>query len=110
MVERAEGWRWSSAAVHCGLAADDRLLDLVPWQERWDAESWRRYLGERDVEEELAAIRECTHTGRPLGSAEFVHAMEVATDRSLSLGKRGRRKRGGESADDGQIALAFEKE
>jgi putative transposase len=84
LAEAAEEWRWSSAAVHCGMAANDGLLDLAAWQGRWDSESWRRCLREKDAEEEIAAIRECTYTRRPLGLAEFVQAMEAATQRCLS--------------------------
>lgn len=81
----------------------DGRLDL----ERWDSASWRQYLREPDTEEELAAIRECTHTGRPLGTAEFVAAMEAATQRCLTPQKRGRRKK---PADNRQAALAFDRE
>src|ERR1700719_2546959 len=36
----------------------------------------------------LAAIRHNTHTGRPLGSAEFLRAVEGQTKRRLALQKR----------------------
>ena len=37
----------------------------------------------------LVAIRHNTHTGRPLGSAEFLRAVEGQTKRRLALQKRG---------------------
>ena len=46
LVEAAEQWRWSSAGVHCGLTANDGLLELVRWRARWDSSSWRKYLAE----------------------------------------------------------------
>ena len=88
-----------SPAVRGGVVANDGLLELGRWQERWDSPSWRQYLREKDSEEETAAIRQCTHTGRPLGTAEFVQAMETITQRCLIPLKRGRRKKvGGKGA------------
>jgi len=108
LVEAAENWRWSSAAVHCCMTLNDGLLELAPWQERWDSESWLRYLREKDAEEEVAALRECTHTGRPFGAPEFVKAMEAATQRCLTLQRRGRRKKKTEATDGEQSTLAFD--
>jgi len=104
LVETAEEWRWSSAAVHCGLAPSDGYLELEMWRKRWDSTSWRSYLRAPDREEETEAIRRCTHTGRPLGTAEFVAAMETATQRCLTPQKRGRRKK---ARDDSQGVLRF---
>ena len=105
LVEAAEQWRWSSAGVHCGLTANDGLLELVRWRARWDSSSWRKYLEEKDSEEELVALRQCTHTGRPLGTAEFIQAMEETTQRCLTPRKRGRRSR---TEGDKQGALVFD--
>ena len=108
LVEAAEHWRWSSAAVHCGLTPNNGVLELAQWQERWESGSWLRYLREKDAEEELAAIRECTHTGRPFGTPEFVQAMQAATQRCLTLQKRGRRKKETGATDDRQTTLVFD--
>jgi hypothetical protein len=43
----------------------------------------REYLAAGETETELASIRQCTLTGRPLGTQEFVHALEQLTDRRL---------------------------
>jgi putative transposase len=107
LVAAAEEWRWSSAAVHCGLTANDGGLELGQRQERWDSSSWLQYLREKDSEEETAAIRQCTHTGRPLGTAEFVQAMENATQRCLTPLSRGRPRK---TADERQGALAFDRD
>ena len=107
LVEAAEEWRWSSAAVHCGITANAALLELGQWQERWDTSSWLQYLREKDSEKETAVIRQCTHTGGPLGTAEFVQAMETVTQRRLTPLRRGRRKR---TEDERQGALAFDRD
>ena len=37
------------------------------------------------MESRLAVIRQRTHTGRPLGTAEFIQRLEKATERRLTL-------------------------
>jgi putative transposase len=83
MVAKAASWRWSIAAAHCGLGETDGGLETGAWSARWSAASWRDYLAGGETEEELSAIRRCTHTERPLGSAEFVQSLEPATLRLL---------------------------
>jgi len=46
MVEAAERWPWSSAAVHCGAPAPEALLTMDRWRARWTATQWREYLAE----------------------------------------------------------------
>jgi hypothetical protein len=45
---------------------------------------WREYLAAGETESNLTEIRRCTHTGRPLGSAEFVQALEGSMKRRLA--------------------------
>jgi hypothetical protein len=45
------------------------------------------------MESRLAVIRQRTHTGRQLGSAEFVQDLEKATQQRVALQKRGPRER-----------------
>ena len=90
MVERPDDYRWSSAAAH--RVGEDRseLLDLDLWWARFTPVEWREFLENRESETDLEVIRRATHTGRPLGSAEFVGEWESALDRTLSPGKGGR--------------------
>lgn len=90
LVAEAEAWTWSSAAVHCGLTAAGEWLNLKEWEERWDVSSWRAYLAAGETESEIASVRQCTHTGRPLGTGEFVSELEQATQRHLAPRKGGR--------------------
>ena len=89
MVAKAEGWGWSSAAAHCGSASAESWLGMELWRKRWSAAGWREYLEAGESQAALAAIRHNTHTGRPLGSAEFLRAVEGQTKRRLALQKRG---------------------
>jgi len=68
LASRAELWPWCSTAVHCGDTQDRLGLELRAWKERWSQENWKEYLGTGEKLGEIAAIRRCTHTGRPLGA------------------------------------------
>ena len=83
LVTEATSWTWSSAAAHCGPAQGDTSLSTELWQTHWTNTSWRKYLAEGETETESASIRQCTHTGRPLGTEEFVHELENAIKRRL---------------------------
>ena len=90
LARDAAGWEWSSAAAHCGTAEPQAFLDMALWRSRWTADRCRKHLGEGESEAELLALRRCTHTGRPLGSAEFVRRLEGHTQRRLAPQKGGR--------------------
>ena len=53
-----------------------------------------------ETETDRATLRRCTRTGRPLGSEEFIEALEKATHRRLAPQKGGRpRKRGADKRE-----------
>jgi REP-associated tyrosine transposase len=106
MVAAAEQWQWSSAAVHCNKNQDQETwLAMSLWRKRWSAASWRDYLTQGESQAELAALRRCTYTGRPRGTAEFVAGLEHSTLRLLAPRKGGRPKKS--SPDPRQQGLAF---
>lgn len=105
LVSRPELWPWSSAPAHCGGTEESAGLDLTAWKRRWSHLSWNEYLATDTSPDELAAIRQCTHTGRPLGAASFVSSLEEATQRRLSPQKGGRPKT--LRANSPQVPLAF---
>lgn len=90
LVREAEEWGWSSAAAHCGTATGDARPAMKEWAGEWNVSSWRQYLRAGVNESQLAAVREYTHTGRPLGSQEFVRDLEQKTKRRLVPRKGGR--------------------
>jgi REP-associated tyrosine transposase len=107
LVASAELWPWSSAAAHSGTGPVDQCLEMRMWNERWSPANWREYLLDGETQAEVAAIRQCTHSGRPLGAPEFVHALEQATQRRLAPQQGGRP---GNAMDSlAQTVLAFEK-
>ena len=106
LVAKPESWPWSSASAHCRIGEADSCLEMEAWSKVWSEESWRNYLADGETESELVSIRQSTHTGRPLGSAEFVDRLEQITQRQLTLKKGGRAAQ--PPAQGAQPALRFE--
>jgi len=92
MAAAAEQWAWSSAGAHCDTASPPSWLQMERWRKRWSAAEWKEYLGAADGPSDLTSLRQFTHTGRPLGSSEFVAGLEHSTLRALAARKAGRRK------------------
>ena len=89
LVRRAERWKWSSAAAHCGLREDPLLS---PIDMPWPVPDWATYLRDDD-ENEAERLRLRTRTGRPLGSDGFVKRLEAKLGRSLLPRKPGRKRK-----------------
>jgi putative transposase len=89
LVADAASWPWSSAAVHLGETTANGLLEIEPWQHHWSENTWRTYLAAGEKQSDLAAIRHCTYTGRPLGTTEFIRQLEHSTQRRLAAQKGG---------------------
>jgi len=106
MVTAAEQWRWSSAAAHCGIRPPDVPLEMEFWRKRWTVPEWREYLAAGELPTERTALRQYTHTGRPLGSAEFVMALEGSTSRSLVPRKAGRPRKPVRDSRQGSFIVA----
>jgi len=105
MVTTAGQWRWSSAAAHCGRAGADAMLEMERWSKRWTMDEWERFLAEGVSESEANALRQCTHTGRPLGGTEFVAELERTMLRPLAPQKGGRPKK--PTGDTRQMNVSF---
>jgi putative transposase len=84
MASAPDQWRWSSAAAHCHTDVADEMLEIERWQTRWTVAAWREYLAAEESPTDLNSLRQCTHTGRPLGTSEFVAALEQTTLRRLA--------------------------
>ncbi len=95
MVAEAAAWPWSSAAAHGGTADPDPCLDMSAWRRQWSEASWRKFLEQGEADSELRALRQCTHSGRPLGPAEFTEALEQRTHRRLTPSQGGRPRTAG---------------
>ena len=93
LVTAPEQWKWSSAAVHCGFAPQNPRLDMQLRQRRWTAVHWLDYLRSGESPADLALLRRCTFTGRPLGTPAFLAALEHSTRRRLAPRQGGRPKK-----------------
>jgi putative transposase len=99
LVETADAWRWSSAAVHCGSGNNSVTLELAAWRKWYDAERWRQVLATSVVEEAIGErIREATARGLPLGGEALRRRLEHETGRCLEMRPPGRPPRKKERA------------
>jgi putative transposase len=105
MVEDPVDYPWSSAAAHCGCGAPDPWLEMKPFSDAWDPALWREYLSQAGAVEEADAIRKSTHSGRPLGTPDFVAQLEKALRRRLAPLKGGRPPK--EQLDERQTSFIF---
>lgn len=88
LVERAVDWPWSSVRAHLD-ERQDALLTPEPLAERLGAELQGFF--DVDVEAEARrALRRASSTGRPLGTAAWIKALEAATGRELASRPAGR--------------------
>ena len=86
LVGAAEDWPWSSARAHLG-GRDDALVRIGPMLDLIG--NWSAFLAQGLDAQTHAAIRSAERTGRPLGSADFVAALERDLARTLTRQKPG---------------------
>ena len=75
------------------------------WCKRWTFAAWREFLAEPDTEEENASLRQCTHTGRPLGTPEFIEGLEKSMQRQLAPQKGGRPQKSAPDKNQGMLVF-----
>ena len=105
MVDSPVQWTWSSAGAHCGEVPGDAMLELERWRSRWTPEEWAQFLAAGESANEINLLRRSTHTGRPLGTRDFVAALERSMLRPLAPQKPGRRKNS--ATDSSQLSVSF---
>ncbi len=89
LVTRAAAWPWSSAAAHLA-GNDDDLVTVAPLLER--IADWPAYLAAGLTDDERERLRQHERTGRPLGAATLIEALESQLGRRLTKRKAGRPK------------------
>jgi putative transposase len=89
LVQSATDWVWSSASAHCGAAPAPECLELGQWEQRWSCADWSDFLQSPQENSSRSSIRDCTFSGRPLGSTEFIRTLEKQAHRPLTPQKRG---------------------
>lgn len=105
LVDGAEDWPWSSAGARCGFRPPDPWLDAESWERRWTSDAWKGFLDAGHTASCLDHIRRNTHTGRPLGSADFTRSLELKMQRRLAPQKPGPKKKAIGSHNQALLAL-----
>ena len=85
IVERAEDYRWSSAAAHVSGEDGAGILDMEWWKRQAPAD-WAAVVNKED-EEAIVMLRDCTHAGRPFGEEAFVQEMAERFGRQWVRGR-----------------------
>jgi putative transposase len=89
LVSRAEQWPWSSVRAHLA-GQDDGLVSVRPVLDRWP--TFRDLLLEENDEEKFTSLRQAEGIGRrPLGTADFVTALERRLGRPIARRAPGRK-------------------
>lgn len=94
MERRAEDYRWSSAAAHCGKRLDSLLNPESGLSRKFsEIEDWPAWLAEGDEAEELLMLRRNIEKGLPCGSDGFVQKLGRKVGRLLEYRPQGRPKK-----------------
>jgi len=88
LTERAEEWPWSSVRAHVA-AKDDALVRTAPLRAHVRG-SMANFFATDVAAEARKKLRNATATGRPLGGAEWLKALETSAGRALGERPRGR--------------------
>lgn len=97
LVSRAEDYRWSSAAAHCGRRDDAVLTRNQNWTDEMKAvPDWPGWLAETDSATQLKELRGRVERGLPCGGAGFICELERRAGYALVPRPRGRPRKGGE--------------
>lgn len=91
MERRAEHYRWSSAAAHCGSRSDGLLNLESGWSRKFAAvDDWSAWLAKGDETEEIKILRRNVAKGLPSGNADFVQGLGNVAGRQLEYRPQGR--------------------
>jgi putative transposase len=90
LTQRAEDWPWSSVRAHIA-GVDDALVRTAPLAAR--VKGLTNFFITDVTEEGRKKLRRAAMTGRPLGAAEWLKALERSTGRALVARPRGRPRR-----------------
>jgi putative transposase len=104
LARRAIDWPWSSVRPHLE-GGHDPLLTPEPLTERLGTEL-RGFFDTDVVDEDRMRLRAAAASGRPLGGAAWISALECATGRKLRAAPVGRPAKAGEEIGDTYDLLA----
>ncbi|MGH6889820.1 MAG: transposase [Rhizomicrobium sp.] len=88
LAARAEDWAWSSVRAHLD-GKDDGLVKVGPVLDR--VHDFAALIAKPADDSAFAALRAAEQTGRPLGTADFIHGLERILGRPIARGAPGRK-------------------
>ncbi|HEY3777677.1 MAG TPA: transposase, partial [Rhizomicrobium sp.] len=88
LASRAEDWKWSSVRAHLE-GKDDGLVGVGPVLER--VQDFAGLAADQTSDGGFAAIRAAEHTGRPLGTKDFIEGLERILGRRIARRAPGRK-------------------
>lgn len=92
MVEKAWGWKWSSAQAHIAGQDPNGLLNMNYWEKIIAKEKWKEFLENTSAEGLVQTqIRRTTIQGFLLGSEATARRLELELGKQLLPKKRGRK-------------------
>ena len=89
IVDKAEGYRWSSAAAHCGLIETPFLASLAKVRPVPENE-WSGWLAVPGNDAPIAMLRRNVEKGLPCGDDTFIGKLEKLAHRTLRFRPQGR--------------------
>lgn len=94
LVDKAEDYRWSSAAAHCGLREDKILCHKPKWKSAFAfIEDWSDWLKIKESPDKLDVLRKHVEKGLPCGTDNFVQTLGKKIGRVLENRPQGRPKK-----------------
>ncbi|HKX99523.1 MAG TPA: transposase [Steroidobacteraceae bacterium] len=93
LVLRAEDYRWSSAAAHCGMRNDPLLEPTGKSSVLRGIADWSSWLSQRVPDEREMLLRRNVRLGLPCGSDSFVEELGRTIGRDLRYHPRGGQRR-----------------
>ena len=100
MTRRAQDWPWSSARAHLAVA-DDGVVDTAPLLAR--APDFAAMLVGVQDDAATRTLLASRTTGRRVGAADWIKALEGETDRTLAPAKRGPKPKAAPGDDGGGL-------
>lgn len=90
LARKAEDYRWSSAAAHCGLLRDP-VIERRPQSTLFTSiDDWSKWLARGVPDECVRLLRQNGCQNLPCGSTEFVAGLERLAGRPLTFKPQGR--------------------
>lgn len=90
MAIKAEDYRWSSAAAHCGLTVEPLLETLPNSMGGISKEDWSDWLASPESKEVTDIIQRNIEKGLPCGNDNFIDKLERVAKRTLRYKPQGR--------------------